>query len=469
MKIEPDTFDVLVVGTGLVNSIIAASVAVRGKTVLQIDPSDHYGERWATVSYDTIVDRAAAIGRDVCTVGSVDTSTDMTCFLFDLNPKMAYADGPLISLLLESGAHNYTEFSLAKLVVWSSDANAFVPIAASRAEIFRDTSLTLKQKNTLMKMIRDISTLGNDVNQNFVSVLQSIYAFDRDLTDRVVHGVLLQHSSPCGMTLDSASYLLNLYGRSSGKYGKNSSPFLLPLHGGGEMPQAFCRAAAVKGAIQCLRCGVSSLQETESGEFNVLLTSDQTIHAQKILASPHLLPSLAAKGQESCAMFMCFAIVQGKIFPEERQCLAAYPRPSSRGAVIWMLQRDDSSGCCPDGFSCLQVWCLVDDADLSTTPLTEFKDLLTTHLDCSSIFKGEDSKGNAKVLSACFVRFEHEHLKSSPYKNLAWCSDLIEDMTYVNILDESKRCFDIICPGETFPFDQPLPQNHQDGRPTDEN
>ena len=36
-------------------------------------------------------------------------------------------------------------------------------------------------------------------------------------------------------------------------------PFLTPLYGCGELPQAFCRAAAVGGAVQVLRCGIEGL------------------------------------------------------------------------------------------------------------------------------------------------------------------------------------------------------------------
>jgi hypothetical protein len=46
-----------------------------------------------------------------------------------------------------------------------------------------------------------------------------------------------------------------------------AGPFLTPLYGGGELPQAFCRAAAVAGAVQVLRCGVEGLvlEEAEEG------------------------------------------------------------------------------------------------------------------------------------------------------------------------------------------------------------
>lgn len=454
MKIEPDTFDVLVVGTGLVESIVAAAAAVRGKTVLQVDPSDYYGGLWATVACDDIEAWAKARGREVHTFDALCKSSGKR-FQFDLSPKVVYADGPLISLLLESGAHNYTEFTSAKVMVWSSEHRSFVPIAGSRAEIFRDSSLTLKQKHLLMKAVKDVTSCEHGLERNFVTLLKSRYACDDDLIDRLLHGVLLQHSSNPDMTLLDASRLLKLYGRSSGKYGKSTSPFLLPIYGSGEMPQAFCRTAAVNGALQCLRCGVSEVEQEDSGEFAIVLTNGQTIRTKSMVASPDLVPCLAPKTKAISTIFSCFAIVKGKLFGEDRQCLAAYPRSASSDRVIWILQRDSSSGCCPEGYSCLQIWCEADNEDCSATPMTVLKDVLLAHLDCSSIFNQVHPPATAKLEFACFVAHDCTNSEPSSWKGLAFCADFSQDMTYLNIKDETVRCFQIVCQGEPFPFDEP--------------
>ena len=450
MKIEPDSFDVLVVGTGLIQSIVAASAAVCGKTVLQIDPNEYYGGIWATVSCDDIVAWSTARGRDVCTFGCIPDGLDAKRVLFDPSPKVAYADGPLISLLLVSGAHNYTEFALTRALMWSQDGGTFVPIAASRAEIFRDSSLTLRQKNMLMKAVKEMTSNECDLKQDLVSSLRMIC--DDDLMERLVHGVLLQHSSNPDLTVLDASHLLKMYGKSSGKYGKSSSPFLLPLYGGGEMPQAFCRTAAVHGAVQCLRFGVSHVDQVDSGELDVVLTNGQKIHAKAMVASPDLVPLVSPGAQETQTVFCCFALVHGKMFVDEKHCLASFPRRSSSGHVIWALQRDFSSGCCPEGYSCLQLWCVADGCP--TTPVAELKDILMDHLDCFSIFEGGHQGGTAKIEFACFVALDSQDVGSSPYNNVAFCADFSHDMTYLNIKDESVRCFQVVCPGQSFPFDE---------------
>lgn len=48
----PDSFDVVIVGTGLVESIVSAACSRTGHTVLHIDPREYYGGTWATFTLD---------------------------------------------------------------------------------------------------------------------------------------------------------------------------------------------------------------------------------------------------------------------------------------------------------------------------------------------------------------------------------------------------------------------------------
>lgn len=56
--IDPTSFDLVVVGTGLPESIIAGAAAQAGKSVLHLDPADNYGAHWTTLQLDTFVEWA---------------------------------------------------------------------------------------------------------------------------------------------------------------------------------------------------------------------------------------------------------------------------------------------------------------------------------------------------------------------------------------------------------------------------
>jgi len=54
----PKTFDVLIVGTGVTESILSAAVSRNGHSVLHLDPRDYYGGNWATFSLDQWTSKA---------------------------------------------------------------------------------------------------------------------------------------------------------------------------------------------------------------------------------------------------------------------------------------------------------------------------------------------------------------------------------------------------------------------------
>ena len=49
----PSEFDVIVIGTGLTESIVSAAASRVGHTVLHIDPRDYYGAKWGTLCWES--------------------------------------------------------------------------------------------------------------------------------------------------------------------------------------------------------------------------------------------------------------------------------------------------------------------------------------------------------------------------------------------------------------------------------
>lgn len=53
--IETEYFDVVVLGTGVSESILAAALAKEGMSVLHLEPDDAYGDAWSSVAADDFV------------------------------------------------------------------------------------------------------------------------------------------------------------------------------------------------------------------------------------------------------------------------------------------------------------------------------------------------------------------------------------------------------------------------------
>jgi hypothetical protein len=95
--------------------------------VLHLDPAAHYGGSWASLRPREWA-KLLATPADAATAGVSDALTwhrpgaDLGAggqqaegqYSLDLAPKVAYGAGPLIQLLLGSGAHHYLEFKLVQ-------------------------------------------------------------------------------------------------------------------------------------------------------------------------------------------------------------------------------------------------------------------------------------------------------------------------------------------------------------------
>ncbi|KAJ9508327.1 hypothetical protein QJQ45_011837 [Haematococcus lacustris] len=204
--IEPSAFDVIVVGSGLVEDLIASSLILAGRSVLLIDQSDVYGSGFASFtmaglqgSCDPALNpnisrpvpqqqqeqqhqeqqqqqqqqeqcKHAAPQVDIpltgcmlplrnvrsippsCSSSSSSSSSNSRGYILDLAPKVLYQGEELVDLLIATRAHHYLEFKAveASLIL---QAGVLKPVPASRSDIFRNKSLGLADKRQLMAFL----------------------------------------------------------------------------------------------------------------------------------------------------------------------------------------------------------------------------------------------------------------------------------------------------------------------------
>lgn len=212
--IDPVSFDLIIVGTGLSESIIAAAASAVGKTILHLDPNSFYGSHFASLSLEEITSylnsppksiTAAASSSDsdytvinliqqpllsdaeLISCDSVDESTflleNSRKFNLDLGgPRALFSADKTIDLLLKSGAAQYLEFKGIDTSLVYNANEGLVNVPDSRGAIFRDKKLSLKEKNQLMKFFKLVQQhLGDnedgkiseeDMESPFVSFLE---------------------------------------------------------------------------------------------------------------------------------------------------------------------------------------------------------------------------------------------------------------------------------------------------------
>lgn len=282
---------------------------------MQLDPADFYGGDWATMRLDEFKKylKGHHSHGNCITHPDFDLSLNSNAYLIDISPHVLFGAGPMISLLLGSGAHHYTEYKLIQsTLIYNEAQKAFQAVPSTRSEIFRDKTLAPLQKRVFMRFlkgcaeaIQDSGPLVDafrDKNKLFVDLMTE-EELDEALQQCVLHGVLLQGSR--GLTLKAPEALNSLrsYVESCGRYGPDTGPFLTPMYGCGELPQAFCRVAAVHGAVQVLRCGIKSVVHNDSLEMEnnnktgvVIAETGQIIRADKLATTSSLAALLTADG-----------------------------------------------------------------------------------------------------------------------------------------------------------------------------
>lgn len=443
-------FDVVVLGTGLAESLIASSASKIGKkSVLLLDANDHYGNSFGTLTEARGTDETLFKGWSVpvCLTrsGAVLETHDVVIidddecllaslrrkFSVDVAFKFSLGDDRLTEEVCNSEAYKYLEFKTLEksfVGVGTSDGKTngkkgefeFVPVPASRAEIFENARLSPTEKRGLMRFLkkaRDVALEGTGVNygrgddanapigapgteytldaegedegtffandgdnnSSSSSKNTSMKAFlmesPNDLSeitsDAVAHCVSFCPSVTTKLR-GRASEMLITYIRSMGKYGPETPQAgLIPLYGSGEVAQAFCRVAAVSGAITALRQPIKKIERKNSeSHIEVLTKGGRVLTCKKLVlgdaqgdiemvgfANDEIITPNRRESSKFCINRAVLVTNRSMVGSDEAQhrVFVAIPPAARPGKlykdedefVCFATQLDYSSRCCP--------------------------------------------------------------------------------------------------------------------------
>ncbi|KIY46702.1 FAD/NAD(P)-binding domain-containing protein [Fistulina hepatica ATCC 64428] len=350
MNEEEGCFNVVVVGTGLVESIIAAALAHAGLKVAHIDESSYYGGEQASLNLSEFADWARE-RHGVVTLGEDISPLQSRQFSVSLAPTVIPSTGPLIDALVASGVARYGGFNLVQSVAMYTPAGVHV-VPGSKEDVFKDKSITLLDKRRLMRFLSFAAgefegdkDLDGRQDVPFGTYLRETFHLNDDLTSAVAYA--LAYCKDDQEPTYSALLRIRSYLRSSGRYG--ASPFLIGHYGGsGEISQGFCRSAAVKGGVYVLGRRILSItpiaQPVESStdgqrcssraRFNVALDDFPLPMTCDVVVGthPHFLPPPKPDcNVHGVAVARCVAIIDQplSIHPSSQQLNMAAPDTNS--------------------------------------------------------------------------------------------------------------------------------------------
>lgn len=292
-----EKYDAIVLGTGLKECIISGMLSVSGKRVLHVDRNKYYGAESASI---TPLDELFA--KNNLPTDNLEVYGKGRDWNVDLIPKFLMANGELVKLLIHTGVTKYLEFKVVDgSYVYKGDKIYKVP--ADEKEALSSSLMGIFEKRrfrTFLLFVQsfnfdDRSTWRDvDPNQLTSQKLFEKFGLDANTSEFTGHAMALFRDDsylhePCGQLIKQ----VKLYCESLARYGK--SPYLYPLYGLGELPQAFARLSAIYGGTYMLDKPVDEILKDESGKATGIRCGEEKAYATQIYCDPSYVPDKVEK------------------------------------------------------------------------------------------------------------------------------------------------------------------------------
>ncbi|XP_018570375.1 rab proteins geranylgeranyltransferase component A 1 [Anoplophora glabripennis] len=502
----PSDFDLIIVGTGMVESILSAAASRIGKRVLHIDRNDYYGGQWASFNLDAIQkikekqhyiledankllqqdEYITSIGNDLFNIENVvfnwhipekASSEDVNNpsefmeekgqlelgdntnpeawtkesllketrkFNIDLTPKLQYARGDFVELLISSNIARYSEYrSVSRVLTWLNGQLEVVP--CSRSDVFANSKVSVIEKRMLMKLLTSLDDGGAEL-KSYTNKTFRAFLKDRKLTPDLIHYVLYAISmstddTPCIEGVENTKRFLN----SLGRFGK--TPFLFSMYGSGEITQAFCRLSAVFGGIFALSQPISGYIFDDGG-FKALLVGEQRIKADHIVMGIEKAPVKFVETVPKTYISRAVLITDRSILDSEKEhlTLLLYP-PEGGKCSVTLIELGTLTGTCPKGLFLIHLI-----SRQNTNPEEDFKHVVDSLFITNGANETEPSC-KPRVLWSFYFSIADTNgvdLKQNVPKNTYICPGPDIDMDFDLAIKEAKKIFAELYPETEF-------------------
>ncbi|KAJ5734919.1 uncharacterized protein N7483_000044 [Penicillium malachiteum] len=341
------SWDVVIAGTGLAQSLLALCLSRSGKNVLHLDQNPYYGGTEAAFSLDEAQEWVNSVNQhpgqspfeeptiftcehpqDSAQSASSEPSSDggnppsgtrsshpklaaSRAYTLSLSPYFLYTRSQLISILISSKVYRQLDFmAVGSWWIHSSEqintnsdergaTQGFHRVPGNREDVFADTHIGIKSKRALMRFLRHISKpadedsdeVEEDLSMPLGNYLSAKFDIPQDLQSPLLSLSLSQQ--PLQGTL--ASYAIPRIKRhlaSIGALGPGFGGVISKYGGGSEILQVACRASAVGGGVYALGTGIQSLANNDSDEYpaELQLSNGEVVKSKCVVGSLWDLP-----------------------------------------------------------------------------------------------------------------------------------------------------------------------------------
>jgi Rab GDP dissociation inhibitor len=294
-----ETYDVIVVGTGLKECILSGLLSVDGLRVLHLDRNGYYGGASASLSLTQLFEQFKQGEKPPASLGA---SRD---YNVDVIPKFIMSSGLLVQVLLHTDVTRYLEFkSIAGSYVYKGGKIHKVP--TTDGEALKSPLMGLFEKRRCMKFFQYIQEYeeenpkthqGHDLRKMTMQELYKAFSLEADTIDFIGHAISL-HRDDTYITQPALDTVrkVRLYFESLARYSK--SPYIYPLYGLGELPQGFARLSAIYGGTYMLNAPISQFVYDGAGAIVGVQSSEGDKPVAKcrfIVGDPSYFPNKVRK------------------------------------------------------------------------------------------------------------------------------------------------------------------------------
>ena len=306
------TYDVIVLGTGLKECMLAGLLAKfpkktpgeekkEGAKILQLDRNGYYGSDSASLNLTNLwkhfnkgeVPKQYGENRD---------------WNVDLIPKYIMANGSLVKLLLKTNVSQYLEWKAVdgtfvyqydKGGIFSKAKGVIHKVPATAGEAMKSSLMGLLEKNRFRKFMtfiqdydaKDPKTQNGLLPDAKFSEFFKKYSLEPNTIDFVGHAVALYTNDDylekkAIVTIDK----MQLYMNSFGRYG--NSPFIYPVWGLSGLAEGFSRLCALYGGTYMLNRDVDEILFDENGNFRGIKSQGEEAYGKILITEPSYVEKL---------------------------------------------------------------------------------------------------------------------------------------------------------------------------------
>merc|ERR1719193_264044 len=278
-------------------------------------------------------------------------------FNLDLTPRLLFARGPMVELLISSNISRYTEFKSVTRVLTLLDGK-LEQVPSSRSDVFNTKHISVVEKRVLMKFLTQClqEEEGEEESDKTFGDFLKVHKLTPNLTHFVVHSIAMTHpESPQAVGLKATRKFLS----SLGRFGP--TPFLWSMYGTGELPQAFCRLCAVFGGVYYLGRSLEGLVVKE-GTAQAVVTEGRRIQCDQVVLPAALVPAELRLEDEGTGVGSCSRAVllsKASMLPTEKEQLTFLSMPKnqdgSRKSALHLIEVSSGTAACPKGLHMLHA------------------------------------------------------------------------------------------------------------------